>query len=107
MEEMHQLIKQTSKRLELNSTISAKAIQLFNKASEHDLLTSTRIKDENIALASIYVAARLEDDPLEQDEITFNFNISPATLRKVYILICQALNIPREKIVSPQHLRHS
>lgn len=101
-------IRNAVSKLRLDDAVCRKALNIYQESSNHPDLTPTRIKDENLAIASVYIANRLvSDHPLEQNIFIYKFNISFATLRKCYIRICDALKIDRDMIVSEHHLKHS
>lgn len=99
-------ILKSAKKLNVNSNVANRAIILYKKAITHPEIVGTRIKDTNVALACLYIANRLySDNPLDQNIYVYKFSVSFATLRKCYIKICDALKIPRDKIVPPHHLK--
>ena len=97
-------IMASAKKLNLSTTTTREAIKIYNEVSSNPEFADTRIRDESIAIASVYVANRLhQPKPLEQTVFIYRLPISFATLRKCYIHICSILDISRERIVPKRH----
>jgi len=106
METINEYIQKSANKLNVDKNVAEKATALYMKAMNHPAIVDTRIKDTNIGLACLYIANRLYSvHPLDQNIFVYKFPISFATLRKCYIRICDALKIPRQRIVSPHHLK--
>lgn len=107
MDNPNEYIRKSAKKLNLNRKAANRALSIYKKAISHPRIDKTRIRDENIAVASLYIAARLTNsENANQNIFVYKLNISFATLRKCYIRVCDVLKIPREDIVPSRHLVH-
>jgi transcription initiation factor TFIIIB Brf1 subunit/transcription initiation factor TFIIB len=88
-------------KLDLEPELVAPSRALYKSASRTAGIVMSRIRDDSLVLACVYITMRLcSKRPVNQDVFSYHFGISTATLRKTYKLVASAMDMDRQKIVS-------
>jgi transcription initiation factor TFIIIB Brf1 subunit/transcription initiation factor TFIIB len=93
-------IERMGKKLGLDETTIRNAKSIYTQATKTIQIKTNRITQKSFAVASLYIASALYSAKrISQYELTYKFGISPATIRKIYTKICDAVGIDRDEIL--------